>query len=71
MKKITAAFTVGDKMTYRGATVNFGAPGKASPLAWIYWTGGFGLLIGVIAYFRFFKKKKQKKKKEISRKKKK
>lgn len=68
VKTIKVAFTPGDKVTHRGATVDFGAPGKAAPYAWIYWTGGFGLLI-VIVYLGLFKKKK--KKKETPRKKKK
>ncbi len=67
-KKVTVSFTPGDKVTFRGATVDFGAPAKGSA-SWVYWTGGFGLLI-VFVYFGLFKKKK-KKRKEAPRKKKK
>ena len=68
VKKVKVSFTPGDKVTYRGATVDFGAPGKASPYSWVYWTGGVGFL-AVMVYFGLFRKKK--KKKEAPRKKKK
>lgn len=59
VKKVAVTFKPGDKVTYRGATADFGAPGKASPSTWIYWTGGFSLLAAIL-YFGLFRKKKKK-----------
>ncbi|MBI3804588.1 MAG: carboxypeptidase regulatory-like domain-containing protein [Nitrospirae bacterium] len=67
VKKAPVTFTPGDRVTHRGATIDFGAPGKESPYAWIYWTGGSAFLIAIV-YFGFFRKKK--KAKAIPRKKK-
>lgn len=69
VKKVAVAFKAGDKVTHRGGSADFGAPGKSSPFAWIYWTGGFGLLAAVL-YFGLFRKKKKKEAPRKSRKKK-
>ncbi|MGB3941968.1 MAG: carboxypeptidase-like regulatory domain-containing protein [Candidatus Manganitrophaceae bacterium] len=66
VKSITLSFTPGDHATPRHGEVDFGAPGKTSPYAWIYWTGGFGFLVGVILCFRYFRLRGKKKKKRES-----
>jgi len=69
VKKVPVAFEVGNKVTHRGATADFGAPGKASPLTWVYWTGGIGLLAAIV-YLGLFRKKKKKEAPRKSKKKK-
>jgi hypothetical protein len=69
VKKVPITFKAGDKITHRGATADFGAPGKSSPFTWIYWTGGVGLLAAIV-YFGLFRKKKKKEAPHKSKKKK-
>jgi hypothetical protein len=70
VKKHIMAFDPGDHFSERRGEINFGAPGKESPYAWIYWTGGIALVAGVAVGLRSLRKKK-KVKKEPARKKKK
>ncbi|MEK7286072.1 MAG: carboxypeptidase-like regulatory domain-containing protein [Nitrospirota bacterium] len=61
-KKHTIAFDFEDKHSARKGQVDFGAPGKETPL--LYWLGWGGALLAASAIFFFIKKKKPVEKKE-------
>ncbi|MFQ5780698.1 MAG: carboxypeptidase-like regulatory domain-containing protein [Nitrospiria bacterium] len=59
VKKVAVAFDPDDRFSDRGGRIDFGAAAKGGDYAWVYWTGGVGLILGTIVYVGFFRKKKK------------
>ncbi len=59
-KNLTISFDPEDGVSFRGITVNFGAPAESAAV-WIYLTGASLTVLAIVVYFGLIKNKKKNK----------